>query len=231
MHIATYFEKKGGGVFIEHIFWHIVHIAHIERGGVAYYAYHHIMHIATYHAYLTYFTYNAYTTYFTAYTAYLAHHAYLAYLAYNKRVLGSIHSLLCPSILWMQCFQGSMERCIKSPCMKVAYLTYFAYLISISIFNILWICFCSRIGWRSACGFLLDWSSNGGWAFSWKVIFCIFNVNMLFRIMLYWALCVFISPTTTGVTLFSTPDGSYGTRGSNAYLFISFCAQEIEEVE
>ena len=36
-------------------------------------------------------------------------------------------------------------------------------------------------------------------------ILCIFNVNMLFRIMLYWALCVFIPPTTTGVTLFSTP--------------------------
>lgn len=36
-------------------------------------------------------------------------------------------------------------------------------------------------------------------------IFCICNVNMLFRIMLYWALCVFIPPTTTGVTLFSTP--------------------------
>ena len=122
-----------------------------------------------------------------------------------QRELGSNHSLLCPSILWMQCFQGSMERCIKSPCMKVAYLTYFAYLISISIFNILCIWFCSRIGWRSACGFLLDWSSNGGWVFSWKVIFCIFNVNMLFRIMLYWALCVFIPPTTTGVTLFSTP--------------------------
>ena len=31
-------------------------------------------------------------------------------------------------------------------------------------------------------------------------ILCIFNVNMLFRIMLYWALCVFIPPTTTGVT-------------------------------
>ena len=28
---------------------------------------------------------------------------------------------------------------------------------------------------------------------------------MLFRIGLYWTLCVFIPPTTTGVTLFSTP--------------------------
>ena len=32
-------------------------------------------------------------------------------------------------------------------------------------------------------------------------------------------------------SLLHPPDGSYGTRGSNAYLFSSFCAQEIEEVE
>ena len=32
-------------------------------------------------------------------------------------------------------------------------------------------------------------------------------------------------------SLLHPPDGSYGTRGPNAYLFIAFCAQEIEEVE
>ena len=31
-------------------------------------------------------------------------------------------------------------------------------------------------------------------------IFCILNLNLLFIIMLYWALCVFITPTTTGQT-------------------------------